>query len=216
MNGRFIVLFPVWLALAACASAPPQLDTQIPDRLSCGKRLQPEHHLQLDRVDELVARDLRFAALAYMESQPLETQEQWSRYGRLLASVGRLDHAEQVFNQLVTRCDSPEAFHGLALVQMRQYRLNAALENLAIARARLPASAEVRNDYGYVLMLDRRPEEALHELRTAFELAEGEGPVRQNLAMAFLMVGDDEGIRWMQANYGFTDQELVYARDQVK
>ena len=210
------MLFPIWLTLSACATSLPSPDTQVPDRLSCNKRLQPAHHLQLDRVDDLVSRDLRFAALAYMESQPLETQEQWFRYGRLLASVGRLDHAERVFDQLVARCDSPEAYHGLALVQMRQHRLNAALENLLIARTRLPASAEVRNDYGYVLMLDQRLDEAVHELRTAFELADGEGPARQNLATAFLTMGDVDGIRWMQADYGLTDQELAYARDRAR
>ena len=52
----------------------------------------------------------------------------------------------------------------------------------------------MRNDYGYALLLVGRYQDAAFELRTALELANGQGPVRQNVAVAYLLVDDTAGL----------------------
>jgi Flp pilus assembly protein TadD len=60
-------------------------------------------------------------------------------------------------------------------------------------------------------MLVGRYEDAAFELRTALELANGKGPVRQNLAVAYLMSDNKKGIQELQSQYGFSADELAYA-----
>ena len=97
------------------------------------------------------------------------------------------------------------------MVLLKRHEIMAALSHLERARSLAPATSQVRNDYGYALMLVGRYEDAAFELRTALELANGKGPVRQNLAVAYLMTDDREGLKALQSNYGFSDEEIAYA-----
>jgi Flp pilus assembly protein TadD len=86
-----------------------------------------------------------------------------------------------------------------------------ALHHLEIARERTPASAQVRNDYGYVLLMVGDYEDAAYELRTAMELGDGKGPVRQNLAVAYLLTDNWGGLEWMKKQYDLSSEERAYA-----
>ena len=87
----------------------------------------------------------------------------------------------------------------------------AALDQLEQARRATPASAQVRNDYGYVLLMVGEYQDAAYELRTAMELGDGQGPVRQNLAVAYLLTENWAGLQWMTQEYDFDGEERAYA-----
>ncbi len=204
-------------ALASgCASKPVSGPVTAADRvdlgrISCDKVVQPEQQVQIEMIDSLMSRDRDHAALAKLEDQPLSSVEHWLRYGQLKAATGSLDQAAAVFSALVDRCGTGESHHGLGMVLLKQDDVLGALDHLKIARDRAPASSQVRNDYGYILMLVGRYEEAAYELRTSMELSNGQGPVRQNLAVAFLLTDDEDGLRWMKKEYEFSADELAYA-----
>ena len=80
-----------------------------------------------------------------------------------------------------------------------------------VCRNLAPAAAQVRNDYGYALLLVGRYEDAAFELRTALELANGQGPVRQNVAVAYLLTDNEKGLQTLKSEYGFTADEMAYA-----
>ncbi|WP_101674160.1 tetratricopeptide repeat protein [Alloalcanivorax mobilis] len=201
--------------LGGCAHQPPPPVTA-EDRLSlanlsCEPVNRPEDQVQMDMIDDMMARQREHAALAQLESRPLATVDHWLRYGQLLAATGRLDRSEEVFRALVDQCGTGRSHHGLGMVLLKKNDVNGALNHLRIARERTPASAEVRNDYGYVLLVVGLPEEAAYELRTAMELGNGEGPVRQNLAVAYLLTENWAGLQWMTQQYNFTGDERAYA-----
>ena len=200
--------------LAGCASqAPSELpgDPYNLDRLNCSARIQPEQQVQLDMVDNLMNREHDHAALAQLEARPMETVDHWVRYGQLKASTGYLQEAEAIFQGLVDRCGTGRSHHGLGMVLLKQDKVLKALHHLEIARERTPASAQVRNDYGYVLLMVGDFEEAAYELRTAMELGDGLGPVRQNLAVAYLLTENWGGLEWMKNEYGLSSEERAYA-----
>ena len=208
----------VWMAvmaLAGCASQPSQttVDGTVDTRdIACQEALQPEQRVDLEMIDTLMAKGRNHAALARLESQSMDGIDYWLRYGQLLASTGKLDAAEQVFRDMVGECEDGRSRHGLGMVLLKRHQVNAALSHLEAARSLAPASAQVRNDYGYALLLVGRYQDAAFELRTALELANGQGPVRQNVAVAYLLTADAAGLEALKSEYGFSADELDYAR----
>ena len=211
---RSIVLgLTVAALVGGCAHTPTSDSTHrtAPENLTCNEKIQPEEQVQLDRVDSLMTRDHDHAALAQLEARPLSTVDHWVRYGQLQAATGRLDEAERIFQGLVTQCDTGRSHHGLGMVLLKRHDVTAALDHLETARRKTPASAQVRNDYGYVLLMVREYQQAAYELRTAMELGDGRGPVRQNLAVAYLLTENWAGLQWMTQEYDFTGKERDHA-----
>ena len=201
--------------LAGCASQPAETTSESAvdtSGITCKEAVQPEQRVDLEMIDTLMGKGRNHAALARLESQSMDSIDYWLRYGQLLASTGKLDEAEQVFRDLVFQCVDGRSRHGLGMVQLKRNHVNAALLHLEIARNLSPASAQVRNDYGYTLLLAGRYQQAAFELRTALELANGQGPVRQNVAVAYLLTGDEAGLEALKSEYGFSDDELAYAK----
>ncbi|KAA1174408.1 hypothetical protein FWJ25_09250 [Marinobacter salinexigens] len=204
------------ILLAGCASSgPPKMvsyDEEPPLMVSCRTTVQPEERLQLDAIDEKIEQGQIYAALAQLESDQLGTEQHWLRRGQLYVLTGQVLNARELFEALVKQCDSASSHHGLGLVSMRQGRMADGIEHLAVARMKAPMSSKVRNDYGYALLQANERATAIYELRTAFELANGEGSARQNLAMAYILDGDASGLRWMVERYGLTSEEVAHAK----
>ncbi len=215
LRKNLLALMPI-LAVAGCSVGPHAQYRADPvgavGLISCDSTIQPEHQLQLDAVDALMADSKPYAALAQLESESLETDQHWVRRGQLLASIGRLEQAEAVFKGLAERCQSFQGYHGFGLVKLKQQQLEIGLTALRTARLMAPSSASIRNDYGYGLLLNRQFESAVFELRTALELSGGKGAVRQNLAAAYILSGESAGLKLLQDYYAFAEHELIHAK----
>lgn len=202
--------------LVGCASQPntsvtsPTADVKVD--LRCNARVAPEERVELEMADTLMARDQHFAALARLQTKPQQNQEYWGRYGQLLAKTERLEQSESVFQQMLGRCNGSEANHGLGLVNIKKGQLSTAIRYLETAVNQAPSSSQVRNDYGYALLLRGHYDLAKGHLRTALELNNGNGTARQNLAVAYLLSDDEKGMAMMQKVYHFDDDEKNYAQ----
>lgn len=209
-RGRKGLLLAMSLAVSGCATNGSMAsDPSV--AVSCTTTKQPEHQLQLDAVDALMARSQPYAALAKLESEGLATEHHWVRLGQLMAATNQIAEAEEVFHALAGECDSAMGHHGLGLVYLKQKKLDQGLAELATARKMAPSSADVRNDYGYALLLTGQDYEAIFELRTAFELADGEGAVRQNLAAGYVLTGDRSGLAMLRDQYALSTAETAHA-----
>lgn len=212
-SSRGVLLLAVSLAVSGCSTmgvGSSQRSDSLP-QVSCTTELQPEHQLQLDAVDALMSRPQPYAALARLESEGLATAQHWIRRGQLLASTNQVAEAEDIFQALVADCDSAMGYHGLGLVYLKQYKLEQGVSQLRTARKLKPSSSDVRNDYGYALLLTGAYHDAVFELRTAFELANGEGAVRQNLAAGYVLTDDRSGLAMLRDQYDLSMDELAHA-----
>lgn len=212
-SSRGALLLAISLAVSGCAalgtgSAP---SGEILPPVSCTTTLQPEHQLQMDAVDSLMSRSQPYAALARLESEGLDTAQHWVRRGQLLASTNQIAEAEDIFEALATQCDSAMGHHGLGLIYLKQHKLEEGVSELRKARKMKPSSSDVRNDYGYALLLTGGYHDAVFELRTALELANGEGAVRQNLAAGYVITGDRPGLDMLRDQYGLSMDEIAHA-----
>ena len=210
----------LWLSLvfllASCASRTVLHEGQntihLPAPLVCSGKLQPQARVQLDMVDSLIASGRQQAALAELLATPMDSIQHWLRYAQLQAGTGQLERSGAVFHRLAEHCDSAEAWHGLGMVQLKRQQLDEGLTTLKKAVRLLPADPALRNDYGYGLMMAKQYSAAVFQLRTALELGNGTGPSRQNLAVAYLLSGDRNGLAHLRQQYAFSDDELAYAK----
>ena len=203
------------LTLTGCASMSnlvSHTDDGLPGRVSCSDRVQPADRVHLELVDSQSAEGRRYAALAQLESRPLAALPHWLRYGQLKAAVGELDQAEYVFRELVRRCGAGEAYHGLGLVMLKMENRGEGLGNLQTARELLPASANIRNDLGYALMLDGDYQGAERELWTALELNDGNGPARQNLLTNYFLMGEPDSLTSFIRSQKIPESEVQQAQ----
>ncbi|MEQ3724528.1 hypothetical protein [Alcanivorax sp.] len=203
------------LFLGACASHSSTVSSseasQFNPEIRCSANVDPESRVKLEMVDTLMSRGRNYAALAQLQGDKQVGQEYWHRYGQLLAKIGDLDRASLVFEELKEKCDNGEAYHGLGMVALKSGDLSLSLSYFEEALNLMPASASVRNDYGYALMLAGYDDKAQLHLRTALELENGKGMSRQNLAIAYFLAGNQKGLSLLKNEYAFTADELAHA-----
>lgn len=204
---------PAPRALREPAPRPGARHSDYRPRVNCSAKVAPEERVELEMVDTLSSRGRHYAALAQLQKTEQRNIEYWLRYGQLQARTDQLPRARAVFETLVDRCDTGEARHGLGMVMVKQNELQQGLTELQRAARMLPASAAVRNDYGYALMMAGQFEQARFELLTALELENGSGRARQNLAAAYLLSGDGAGLEHLKQTYHYSDDELNHARN---
>lgn len=207
------------LLLGGCAQYPVPVTSHAEafnPRVSCNAVPTPEERVELEMVDTLDAQDRPYAAIAQLQRMGQSNQEYWMRYGQLLVKTDDMARARTVFSTMQRHCNSGQSHHGLGIIAMKEGRVHLAVAHFEQAVNRMPASVQARNDYGYALLTINRAHHAVPHLRTAFELQNGEGPARQNLAVAYLLSNDHRGLDMLIDRYGFSDHELAHARDLAR
>ncbi len=178
--------------------------------------------LYLDAVRGLIGQGQYYAAIAHI-------QEDRRSYGdtpelRLLEADARRslkqNKASEALYQSVLRgaFDSPlagKARHGLGLLYA-PVNLPAALKEFREAVKLKPTDADIRSDYGFALMQQRRLAEARVELSTARELAPDHIAARNNLLILLFAQGDDTAAQKLAARSGVDAALLARLKSQAQ
>lgn len=203
------------IPLMGCASNRVITDEAKLQMFSCNTQVQPQQRVKLDLIDRYMKKNKYYAALAHLEQEAEPSQEHWLKKGQLLAKTGQLEDSKKVFLALAEQCNSAGGFHGMGMVSIKQKNYGQSLEYLKKAMFLDPASESIRNDLGYALMLNGKYQEATVQLRTALELGYQDGPAKQNLAAAYILSGDTEGISLLKSTYALTEEETLFAQSMA-
>ncbi|WP_018877725.1 hypothetical protein [Thioalkalivibrio sp. ALE28] len=164
-------------------------------------------------AEEMMADGRPYAALAELDSLGQEAAEVKLARAQILGRIGH-DEARDEFEALRDHaCFRGVAHHGLALLDVRAGRYGEAAETLRIAREELPNVARVRNDYGFVLLIQGQEEAAEFELRTALELSNGDERALENLLLVLMKRDDTEGMDQLMRQYK-VGEDLIVRLDQ--
>lgn len=177
-------------------------------QIRCATNLSPEHRVELDAIDAMISKSENYAALARLEALSFQTQNHWLRWAQLLGKVDQLDYSEDVYSQIAQACDSSQAYHGLGVVYVKAGKLEEGIRALSKAKSKEPASADIRNDFGIVLLQGGFYGQAAFELRTAYELSGREPGMGRNMVAAYYLHGGEDSLARIRQEMGLNDATI--------
>lgn len=193
------------------ANPAPSAAHADPDAARCAAGGLPQNNMQLQMINDLIARGTLHAALAHLDALDASSrQAPAAQYLRadILRRTERAAEAAAIYRGLLTTCLAGEGYHGLGLIAAKAGDLATALADLQTARRYLPTDPKVRNDYGYALLLNRQYAPAQSEFMTAIEL----GGDDERASLNYLTLLFIEG-RTQEAQ-GFAERKHI-SRDDV-
>lgn len=154
------------------------------------------------------------AALAYLEAARISTPQSDLLRADGLRQTGREDQATRLYRTLLKSCVAGHAYQGLGLMASRAGKSTEAIALLRSASAALPIDPNIRNDYGYALLLANDTEAALHEFLTAIELAPANRQAAHNLVLLLYRSGQTENLQQVADQFAISATTLARLREQ--
>lgn len=189
MMGRGLAGILLAAMLAGCAATGASGvagRSDAPQARACGEQVSGETGVELAMVRRLLDDGRPRSALAHLEALQVSLPEATLMEARALREIGRHDDSRDRYRKLQDSCLQADAYHGLALLAFHDGRHGRALELMEQARRARPTDERIRNDLGYLLLLDGQYQAAEEELRTALELNDGDERAASNLVLALL------------------------------
>lgn len=205
---RLLALLGMAVLLTGCAALAPNTQDARPAPGECRSDLEPEQRMAMEEAEQLMARGQAYAALAHLDGLAGDSAEIRLAKAQVLSWLGQEEAREHFEAVQRDPCLRGAAYHGLGVLAIREGDYPRAAEALAAARRDLPQVAQVRNDYGFVLLMLGRDREAEFELRSALELSEGHEQPLENLMLLYLSQDDIPGLNALLKRYD-VDQALV-------
>lgn len=204
MNTKIQTLIAVSILSVATVAC-----TAVPDRSSaavsygvCGDRFSPGHGLELSIARDLHQQGRSRSALAHLEVLSLPYPDAKLLQADALRLTGKLDASDEIYQGLSTSCLSASAYRGRALNAVERKQVRQALALMTQARQASPTDADIRNDLGYLMMLDGNPTAAAEEFLTALELNQNHANAAQNLVLLYLQRGQQADAYRAAETYG--------------
>lgn len=174
----------------------------------CGERYSADIGLRMDMIRQQMEDGRSRSALAHLDESGFDYAEAALMRGDALRDVGRRDRSDAVYETLAGGCLAADAFHGMARNAVARGDRDQALVLMRQARDARPTDAEIRNDLGYLLILEGKPKPAREELLTALELGGTGRRAASNLVMLMMQEGRVVEAERLARRYDL-DDELV-------
>lgn len=174
----------------------------------CGERYSADIGLRMDMIRQQMEDGRSRSALAHLDESGFDYAEAALMRGDALRDVGRRDQSDAVYETLAGGCLAADAFHGMARNAVARGDRDQALVLMRQARDARPTDAEIRNDLGYLLILEGKPKPAREELLTALELGGTGRRAASNLVMLMMQEGRVVEAERLARRYDL-DDELV-------
>jgi Flp pilus assembly protein TadD len=211
---RYLALSLLALALGGCATAPNNAGSSTAVQADSA----PSKQIYTDLVREMIAQGRFYAALAHIEELQKTggpREELLLLHAQVLAKLDRKDQAEHEYKQLLSSPFEGEARHGLGLLYtQKNYKLG--LQYLREAARLRSTDANIRNDYGYALLMGGQYPEARLQLATAFELDSAADKYRNNYVLALLLLKDEAELQRVRRVSDVSERVLQNLRAQAQ
>jgi tetratricopeptide (TPR) repeat protein len=116
---------------------------------------------------------------------------------------------------LLSSCVAGNAYQGLGLLATHEGNVREAILQLQAASEALPIDPNIRNDYGYALLLADENEGALHEFLTAIELAPGNRQAAHNLLLLLYRMGEADKAGQFAEQFGIGGADVERLKKQA-
>lgn len=194
------------LILAACSAPPKDTHyTQAPGL--CGEHFSQSTGMQLSIAQQAFASKNYFSALAMLQKIEGDTITKSALEAKALLKTNQWDAANKKFTDLLNTCLKGQAAHGLGLLTAYQKKYKESGHWLRFAADMEPADSNIRNDYGFYLLLTDDIDAAKKEFLTALELNPHNHRAAKNLWLALARDHDLKAAESLTKRYGWDHVE---------
>lgn len=200
----------VVLMMAGCSSQPASVEKSVTEVSEgvCGDTLPKQHRMRITLAKQAFQRGEYFSALATLD----QVDGDWITKKTLQASAYRKteqwDKAESLYIQLMSSCIRGNAEHGLGLIAAYKGDLEDARSWLEQAVGTEPTNANIRNDYGFILLSLGRKALARNELITALELNPNHETAAKNLWLLLSVSGETNAAFSLQQRFSWNSSQM--------
>lgn len=186
-------------------------------RGACGEPMSAAIGMQITLIRQMLDAGKPRAALAHLDNLALagpdaDLAEPRLLRGEALRRTGKRDAADRIYEGLTDTCLAADAWRGIARNQAARGDMRGALVSMRKARESRPIDAAIRNDLGYLYLLEGQARRAEEEFLTALELAGQYPRAARNLVMALYAQGDARRAARIGARYGIDQKALDLLR----
>ncbi|MGJ8686759.1 MAG: hypothetical protein ACSHWQ_04720 [Spongiibacteraceae bacterium] len=182
----------------------------------CGFRITQAENVKLDLVEQLITEGSYYSALAHLENEQTgSARALWLR-AESQRKTGVLDEAYDNYRALSMSCMGAFGHAGMAKILATRGDLPQAHQRMLNARRLSPTNADIRNDYGFILLTMRDYKAAQREFMTALQLQPGHAVAVRNMVMALILDRDARTALRMAKNNGIERPEFDQIVDKAR
>ena len=185
-RGLLVGLF--YCLLPACASTSSS--SVASNRADCGASLKQAQRVKLDLVEQLLSEGSYFSAQAHLEQDDSNSPRALWLTAEAQRKTGLLSEAYDSYRDLSLTCMTAAGHAGMAKILATRGDLAIAHQHMLKARRLAPTNADVRNDYGFILLAMRDFKAAQREFMTALQLKNGHPVALRNMVISLILDGD--------------------------
>lgn len=179
------------------------------------KALPAAASTRLGIIEQMLDGGRPHAAIAHLEAADIRAPQSDLLRADGLRQTGRGKEAAVLYQKLLSSCVAGSAYQGLGLLATHEGNVREAILQLHAASEAMPVDPNVRNDYGYALLLADEHEGALHELLTAIELAPGHQRASRNLLLLLFRMGETDKAGKFAEQFGISAAEVERLKKQA-
>ena len=199
-------------ALSGCASSPASKQVNINN---CNVPITKEEGITLDLIEQQVLEKQYYSALAYLENAPDTNPRVLRLRAEAQRKTGMLGEAYNSYRDLSLTCLSAYGHAGMAKILATRGDLPHAHQQMLKARRLAPGNADIRNDYGFILLAHKNFKDAQREFMTALQLQPGHPVAIRNMVISLILDGDTRTAVRMAKNNGIDSAEFKYLLSQA-
>ncbi|MFP8966832.1 tetratricopeptide repeat protein [Pokkaliibacter sp. CJK22405] len=173
----------------------------------CGEAIDPALGLKLSIARQQQREGRLYAALAGLNSLKTQIPTYQLVRANLLRKLGQFDEAGTLYEGLASTCLKGQALYGMGLVDAWKGQVSQALSQMNQAIGLLPTDADLRNDYGFLLLMTGQDAAARGQLMTALELDNNHREAARNLWFLLLKQQDDAGARALAQRFDYNAED---------
>jgi len=200
-----LLLIAASLAMTACASTGQGNQRSYAD---CGASLDKSTIIKLDLVTQLIDEGSYYSALAHLENDESNSPRALWLLAEAQRKTGLLTEAYDSYRDLSLTCMTASGHAGMAKILATRGDLDIAHQHMLKARRLAPTSADIRNDYGFILLAMQDFKAAQREFMTALQLQPGHPVALRNMIMSLILDGDSRTAMRMAENNNVDEPEF--------
>ncbi|WP_372860676.1 tetratricopeptide repeat protein [Spongiibacter sp.] len=200
-----------WLAtlalvlLTGCANIQNKGDTVAGN---CNRTLNQTETVKLDLVSQLIDEANYYSALAHLENDSSGSPRALWLRAEAQRKTGLLNEAYNNYRDLSLSCMTAAGHAGMAKILATRGDLAIAHQHMLKARQLAPTNADIRNDYGFILLAMGDFKAAQREFMTAMQLHQGHPVALRNMVISLILDGDSRTAMRLAKNNNIDDNQF--------